>query len=51
MGLGSGIRKNVFRILDTGLSKAPDLCYRIRIRNTAYNAGDEYGEPTLNPIL
>ncbi len=34
MGLGSGIRKNLFRIPDPGVKKAPDLGSRIRIRNT-----------------
>jgi hypothetical protein len=41
MVLGSGIRdpgsgKNLFRILDPGVKKAPDPGSRIRIRNTGY---------------
>ena len=40
MGLGSGVRdqgsrKNLFRIPDPGVKKAPDSGSRIRIRNTA----------------
>ncbi len=34
MGLGSGIRKNLFRIPDPGFKQAPDPGSRIRIRNT-----------------
>ena len=46
MVLGSGIRdpgsgKNLFRILDPGVKKAPDPGSRIRIRNTGYTKWDD----------
>jgi len=46
MVLGSGIRdpgsgKNIFRILDPGVKKAPDPGSPIRIRNTGYTKWDD----------